>query len=197
MLLSELKSFVALNQTAFSKILKKYDKITHSSLKRYYTQNHVAPAYPFQSTTKQHLNERIQQTERLYANLTTDGDLDQAIMDLKTHLRERIVWERNMVWRDMVGQERKMQTVGVREAAKPITLRTPCGTLHITRDQITQSLMLIVSIVIFIILLNAHIFDQVEQNYCFAILVLASMLWAGEVRLYITFDVYDLLTVLP
>ncbi|KAG2227767.1 hypothetical protein INT45_002005 [Circinella minor] len=185
-LLSELKSFIALNQTAFSKILKKYDKITHSNLKRYYILNHVSPAYPFKSATKQNLNERIQRTERVYATLVTDGDLDLAITDLKTHLRERIVWERNMVWRDMVGQERKVQTVGVSEA-KPISLRTPCGTFHVDRDHIFQGLFLAISLAVFGLLLKVNIFDQPEQNLCFAILVFASMLWAGEVMpLFVT-----------
>ncbi|KAI9318144.1 SPX domain-containing protein [Dichotomocladium elegans] len=179
-LLSELKSFVALNQTAFSKILKKYDKITHSNLKRSYTQKHVAAAYPFQSTTKQGLNDRIQETEKLYAQLATDGDLDTAVTDLKTHLRERIVWERNMVWRDMVGQERKVQTVGI-SLGKPISLPTPCGVLHITRDQITQGILLVISMAVFFGIINAQIFEQVEQNRCLAILVFASLLWAGEV----------------
>lgn len=180
-LLSELKSFVALNQTAFSKILKKYDKITHSNLKRFYIAKHVSPAYPFRSTTKQILNERIQQTERAYAALVTQGNLDAAITELKTHLRERIVWERNMVWRDMVGQERKVQTAAGISEAKPIRIQTPLGTLQVTRDQIVQGAFLFISIVVFAVLLQAEIFTEVEQNRCFAILVLASMLWAGEV----------------
>lgn len=185
-LLSELKSFVALNQTAFSKILKKYDKITNSNLKRYYTTNHVGAAYPFKSLTKQKLNGRIQQTERLYAALVTDGDLDAAIGELKTHLRERIVWERNMVWRDMIGQERKVQTVGVKEA-KPVSLRTPLGTLQVQRDTVFQLFILTISIVVFAILLNTQIFSEVEQNRCFAVLVFASILWAGEVMpLFVT-----------
>ncbi|KAI9250164.1 SPX domain-containing protein [Phascolomyces articulosus] len=195
-LLSELKSFVALNQTAFSKILKKYDKITHSNLKRYYVLNHVSPAYPFKSSTKQALNDRIQRTERVYAALVTEGDLDLAITDLKTHLRERIVWERNMVWRDMIGQERKVQSVGVSEA-KPISLPTPCGTFHVHRDQIFQGLFLFISLVVFAFLLRVNIFDQEEQNLCFAILVFASMLWAGEVMpLFVTALVVPFLIVL-
>lgn len=176
-LLSELKSFVALNLTAFAKILKKYDKITNSDLKRYYTSNYVMTAYPFQAVTKSRLNERIQQTERAYAILATYNDLDQAIEELKTHLREHIVWERNTVWRDLIGQERRTQTVGV----KPTSIYTPFGTLQITREQVMSYFYLIVCLVVFIVLLKAELFDTVEQNRCLAILVFASMLWAGEV----------------
>lgn len=176
-LLSELKSFVALNLTAFAKILKKYDKITNSDLKRYYTSNYVMTAYPFQAVTKSRLNERIQQTERAYAILATYNDLDQAIEELKTHLREHIVWERNTVWRDLIGQERRTQTVGV----KPTSIYTPFGTLQITREQVMSYFYLIVCLVVFIVLLKVELFDTVEQNRCLAILVFASMLWAGEV----------------
>ncbi|KAI8063821.1 SPX domain-containing protein [Gongronella butleri] len=185
-LLSELKSFVALNLTAYSKILKKYDKITGSNLKRYYLATFVQQAYPFKTATKTRLNERIQETERGYALLTTQGQLDQAIDELKTHLREHIVWERNTVWRDMVGQERKIQSVGVSEI-KPLVLRTPCGAFVFDRDQLTSGLFLLASVLIFYSLLHLNLFDHVEQNRCFAILVFASLLWAGEVMpLFVT-----------
>lgn len=179
-LLSELKSFVALNLTAFAKILKKYDKITNNNLKRYYTSTYVATAYPFKTTTKTKLNERIQQTERAYAILATGNDLDLAIEELKTHLREHIVWERNTVWRDMIGQERRTQTVGLSDA-KPSSVHTPFGTLRITRDQVMNYLYMAGCIAIFVLLMKAEMFDTVEQNRCLAILVFASMLWAGEV----------------
>lgn len=186
-LLSELKSFVALNLTAFAKILKKYDKITNNNLKRYYTSTYVSKAYPFKPATKAKLNERIQQTERAYAILATGNNLDLAIEELKTHLREHIVWERNTVWRDMIGQERRTQTVGLSDA-KPSSVYTPFGTVYITRDQILNYLYMIACIVVFFALLKYEIFDTVEQNRCLAILVFASMLWAGEVKyIYILF----------
>lgn len=184
-LLSELKSFVALNLTAFAKILKKYDKITSNNLKRYYTSTYVSKAYPFKTTTKTRLNERIQQTERAYAILATGNDLDLAIEELKTHLREHIVWERNTVWRDMIGQERRTQTVGLSDA-KPSSVHTPFGTLRITRDQVMNYLYMATCVAMFIILMKSELFDTVEQNRCLAILVFASMLWAGEVIMYNT-----------
>lgn len=180
-LLSELKSFVALNLTAFAKILKKYDKITNNNLKRYYTSTYVTQAYPFKTATKARLNEHIQQTERAYAILATGDNLDLAIEELKTHLREHIVWERNTVWRDLIGQERRTQTVGLSDA-KPSSVHTPFGTFRITRDQVLNYLYMIACIVVFILLMRSEIFDTVEQNRCLAILVFASMLWAGEVR---------------
>ncbi|GAA5805966.1 hypothetical protein HPULCUR_011493 [Helicostylum pulchrum] len=185
-LLSELKSFVALNLTAFAKILKKYDKITNNNLKRYYTTTYVSKAYPFKSATKTRLNERIQQTERAYAILATGNDLDLAIEELKTHLREHIVWERNTVWRDMIGQERRTQTVGLSDD-KPASVHTPFGTVRITRDQVMNYLYLAACIAIFVVLMKAELFDTIEQNRCLAILVFASMLWAGEVMpLFVT-----------
>ena len=50
--LSELKSFVALNLTAFTKILKKYDKIADRNLKRKYIANRVGMSYPFKTENK-------------------------------------------------------------------------------------------------------------------------------------------------
>ncbi|KAI9497080.1 SPX domain-containing protein [Zychaea mexicana] len=197
-LLSELKSFVSLNATAFAKILKKYDKITGNELKRYYTNNYVSKAYPFRTTTKQKLNARIQRTERAYANMT-GGDLDAAVDELKSHLRERIVWERNTVWRDMIGQERKVQGLGVSGAdahSRTIQLRF-LGLKEIERQTVWQIVSLVASLVVFgILLFHVEIFPSIEQNRCFAILVFASMLWATEVMpLFATAMLIPFLTV--
>ncbi|CAO3612470.1 unnamed protein product [Cunninghamella echinulata] len=194
-LLSELKSFVALNSTAFNKILKKYDKITNNNLKRYYVANYVNRAYPFKSSTKSRLNERIQETERGYAFLVTNNQLELAVDELKAHLREHIVWERNTVWRDMVGQERKTQSVGV-SGVKQKEIRTPFGKYIIDWDQVVSVMVLLASLAIFGILLSVDLFGHIEQNRCFAILVFASMLWAGEVMpLFVTALLIPLLIV--
>ena len=181
-LLSELKSFVALNLTAFAKILKKYDKITNNNLKRYYTATYVSKSYPFQTTTKSRLNERIQQTERAYAVLATGNNLDLAIEELKTHLREHIVWERNTVWRDLIGQERRTQTVGLSDV-KPSSVHTPFGTLRITRDQVMNYLYMAGCIAVFVILLKAELFDTVEQNRLFGHSCICQYVvgWRGKV----------------
>ncbi|KAI9319000.1 Sodium:sulfate symporter transmembrane region-domain-containing protein [Dichotomocladium elegans] len=176
--LSELKSFVSLNATAFQKILKKYDKVTGGNLKQSYTAQHVSQAYPFQTPTRQKLNDSIQQAERAYADLSGHGgdSFDIAINELKAHLREHIVWERNTVWRDMVGQERKIQSVGLGESKLVLT---PFGTLD--RAKVIRACCLVGSLFVFALLLNLDLFSEIEQNRCFAILVFASMLWATEV----------------
>lgn len=185
-LLSELKSFVALNLTAFGKILKKYDKITNSDLKRTYISDVVNRTYPFSNTTKTELNNRIQIVERLYAQLATDGNLDDAINELKSHLREHIVWERNTVWRDMVGQERKAVSLAV-QSSTPTKFRTPFGKFAITFAQLQMMLTAIVCVSVFLVLYNVKTFEGVEESNCFAILIFASLLWATELMpLFVT-----------
>jgi phosphate transporter len=195
-LLSELKSFVALNLTAFGKILKKYDKITNSDLKRTYIADIVNRTYPFSNTTKTALNDRIQTVERIYARLATDDNIDDAINELKTHLREYIVWERNTVWRDMVGQERKAVSIAV-QSGTPTKIRTPFGKLAVTFAQLKLILISILCVAIFITLLNVKTFNGIEESYCFAILVFASLLWATELMpLFVTALMVPLLVVL-
>ncbi|QSS66072.1 SPX domain-containing protein [Histoplasma capsulatum] len=62
------------------------------------------------------LNGRISGIEKLYAELVTKGDLALSKRELRLHLREHVVWERNTVWREMIGIERKSQAanMGVR-----------------------------------------------------------------------------------
>ncbi|EDN10234.1 conserved hypothetical protein [Histoplasma mississippiense (nom. inval.)] len=59
------------------------------------------------------LNARISGIEKLYAELVTKGDLALSKRELRLHLREHVVWERNTVWRKMIGIERKSQAANM------------------------------------------------------------------------------------
>lgn len=172
-MLSELKTYVTLNHTAFSKILKKYDKITDNVLKPYYLTSYVDCAFPFKATTRARLDERIQETEHGYVLLVTTDDVTEefAMAELKMHLREHVIWERNTVWRDLVALERKKQTV-------ELAAQRTWGYW-----QWFHGFFLAAALLVFALLLSVDLFGQVEQNRCFAILVFISMLWAGKVSL--------------
>ena len=100
----------------FKKVLKKYDKTLDRKLKNAYIDANVKPAQPFQQSTQDRLSERLDRVERAYADIVTKGDVDTARRELRLHLREHVVWERNTVWREMIGIERKAQAanLGVR-----------------------------------------------------------------------------------
>lgn len=203
--LCELKSFIQLNKTGFSKVLKKYDKTLNRNLKSVYVKDSVNPAYPFKQDTMQHVDENIQRTERAYANVITKGDVDQARRELRLHLREHVVWERNTVWREMIGIERKAQAanMGLRRTLlgadnDPSKARlqgdednemytkevdTPLGKYRCPRWLFSSTFFtLVASIVIFIVLLVVPIMKKPEQQNCLALLVFVSLLWATEVR---------------
>ena len=202
--LCELKSFVQLNKTGFSKVCKKYDKILNRGLKSAYIKDSVAPAYPFKSETMQHIDENIKNMERVYAGVITNGDVERARRELRLHLREHVVWERNTVWREMIGIERKAQAanmglgrtllggdndpskgrlqgdepdaVGIKE------LDTPIGRYRCPRWLFSSTFYVLIGIlVVFIILLVVPIMKSPEQQNCLAMLAFVSLLWATEV----------------
>ena len=202
--LCELKSFAQLNKTGFSKVLKKYDKICERDLKSRYIERFVTPAYAFQSATMKHIDENIHKIELAYAAVVTQGDVTEAKKELRLHLREHVVWERNTVWREMIGIERKAQAanMGLRRTllgpdAAPgrarlqgddeaITdmkvLRTPVGRISCPAWLISPTLFTLIFIIaIFFALLYVPIFSKVEEQNCLAMLVFVSLLWATEV----------------
>ena len=201
--LCELKSFVQLNKTGFSKVCKKYDKTLNRNLKSAYVRDSVASAYPFRSETMRHLDENIQNTEKTYADVITKGDVPTARRELRLHLREHVVWERNTVWREMIGIERKAQAanMGMRRtllggeqhaklqgdehdeaAAKEV--ETPIGRYRCPRWLFSTTFFTLMGIiVIFVILLVVPIMKKPEQQNCLALLVFVSLLWATEVSL--------------
>jgi phosphate transporter len=205
--LCELKSFVQLNKTGFSKVLKKYDKILDRSLKSKYIEQHVMQAHPFRPETLKHIEENISRMEKAYADVVTEGDVAVAKKELRLHLREHVVWERNTVWREMIGIERKAQAanMGLRrtllgadtdpskarlqgdddEIPDMKELSTPIGRFRYPTWLFSSTMYTLILIVaIFFILLYVPIMKKVEQQNCLAILVFVSLLWATEASDY-------------
>ncbi|KAF8473955.1 SPX domain-containing protein [Kalaharituber pfeilii] len=218
--LRELKSFIQLNKTGFSKALKKYDKTLDKALRAPYMENVVAKAYPFQDGTINILETKISMVENLYAKIATEGDIDIARRELRLHLREHVVWERNTVWREMIGIERKAQAanMGLKrtllgsdpepgeerlqgdDPEKPTgkTLRTPLGTVTFPSWLFSGNFFVLVGCVaIFVLLLASPIMNSPEQQNCLAMLVFVSLLWATEViPLFVTSLLIPFLVVL-
>jgi phosphate transporter len=203
--LCELKSYVQLNKTGFTKVLKKYDKICDRNMKTQYLEKYVSPAYPFRPETIAHIEGNIQSMEKAYAQVVTQGDIELAKKELRLHLREHVVWERNTVWREMIGIERKAQAanMGIRRTllgrdndpakarlqgddevtAGMKELDTPVGRFRCPTWLFSSTMFTLVTIiVIFIAMLYIPIFESVAQQNCLAMLVFVSLLWATEVR---------------
>ncbi|EJD49604.1 Sodium/sulfate symporter [Auricularia subglabra TFB-10046 SS5] len=199
---SSLKSYVELNYSGFSKILKKYDKITEHDLKHRYLATAVDPARPFQQPTRDALAAALVRLVDLYAKCVTHGDVSAANKQLRVHQREHVVWERDTVWRRMIAQERSGEADGVVKAlvdgaaavaTDPIAeLPTPLGRVRLTR----KSLYFLLALLAFILLLNIQVVEGREANRCFAILIFATILWATEaIPLFVTSMAVPLLTV--
>ncbi|CEH12739.1 probable pho91-similarity to pho87p and pho90p [Ceraceosorus bombacis] len=193
---SELKQFVQLNETGIKKICKKYDKVVNSNLKSRYMGEVVAHQYPFEEATRQKLDEHIALLTTFYAKVVTTGDLALALSQLKTHLREQVVWQRNTVWREMIGIERRAQgatlersVMGTQsnkggEEVKPLRLWTPLGYTRLPGWLGVSTLQLIIAFTMLTLLLKApglRFFARVEEQNCLAMLIFCTILWATEV----------------
>ncbi|KDQ58975.1 hypothetical protein JAAARDRAFT_68566 [Jaapia argillacea MUCL 33604] len=191
---TSLKSYIETNYSGFRKILKKYDKVTESELKEHYLFDIVELAPPFQLAAKEGLNDIITRLVNLYAKCVTQGDMRLAQRQLKMHQREQIAWERETVWKQMIGQTRRGETNGeqgfvgapvlqVEPDQGLVSVATPVGRLKLT----SGVLYLVIAIVVFITLLNFQTVEGVAANRCFAILVFSTILWATEaIPLFVT-----------
>ncbi|KAJ2582234.1 low-affinity phosphate transporter, partial [Coemansia sp. RSA 1804] len=94
-LLHDLRSYAQLNYTGFSKITKKFDKVTHSNLRTEYMQETVNSAYPFTSDTQSVLREHMEAVAYVFGLASGYTSIDDALVELKNCLREEVVWERN------------------------------------------------------------------------------------------------------
>jgi phosphate transporter len=208
--LCELKSFIQLNQTGFKKATKKYDKVCDRDLGKDYMGKVVNTAYPFRQSTMIHLDANIAKVESVYADIVTKGDIGLARRELRLHLREHVVWERNTVWREMIGIERKAQAAnfGIKQtllggnhdpsktrlqgddnyAGETKEVSTPVGRYRCPKWLFSSTFFALVIIIsIFVVLLTVPIMKKPEQQNCLAMLVLVSLLWATEsIPLFVT-----------
>lgn len=189
--LSELGSYVDLNKSAFEKILKKHDKVLEDDLRSRYLKKNVLDARPFMPQTTQLLQQQLVRVETLYADAFCHGDTALALLQMKSHLRDQVVYDRNTVWRDMI--DRDAHVVKDSPPVKRVTL----GTFKLEASRFRQLCCFLLAIIVFAILLNVHIFAHQAENYCFALLIFAAMLWATEaVPLYATSLLIPFLVVL-
>lgn len=201
--LCELRSFIELNKTGFAKALKKYDKTLDRSLRRDYLASVVHPATPFTDSTMAEIDRHIENVEGVYAGIVTKNNKQFARRELRLHLREHVVWERNTVWREMIEIERRAQAanVGIRRTLlggdeDPATARrqgdkneirtqemsTPLGRFQFPLWLCSLSFgTLVFSIALFGAMLSVNIMETPEEQNCLAMLVLVSILWATEV----------------
>ncbi|GMM29061.1 Pho91 protein [Martiniozyma asiatica (nom. inval.)] len=194
--LSELKSFIELNKIGFGKALKKFDKLLSTNLKTPYLEK-LNQCYIFKKETTDKLNVTIEKAITLYS-IFTGGRIEEAKIELRTNLREKVVFERNTVWRDMIGMERKSQAayakrngsgIELQESKEPITISLGAGkTVSIPSWIFSWAIFKIFFIVLTTwTLLNFSPFEDEQQKNCFAVLICASLLWATEaVPLFVT-----------
>lgn len=205
--LRELKSYIQLNKTGFSKALKKYDKTLMRSLRQPYVENVASQAYPFQESTMKSVDAKIATVEQMYAKLATDGDIEVARRELRLHLREHVVWERNTVWREMIGIERKAQAAnmglkrtllgsdpepGEERLQGDDPYQTGGKKFHTPLGNVTcpswlfsgNFFVLLACLCIFVLMLTMPIMKSEVQQNCLAMLVFVSLLWATEVSFF-------------
>lgn len=213
---TNLRSYVEVNWSGFRKILKKlvscdtldlfshysflfalrYDKVTDSKLKESYLSNQVSTALPFTDPSRLRLSSALDRLKELYAKCVTRGDKKLAGQQLKLHQRENIAWERDTVWRQMLGRERRGQgsrTAGMHiglgggvvvtsseEEGGIVDVPIPrMGKWTITKKEVSM----LIAVVTFVVLLNVPAVEGEEASRCMAVLVFATIMWATEVSL--------------
>lgn len=227
--LSELKSFIELNKIGFTKITKKFDKTCNYAIKRDFIDNFLPSASrTFTPETLTGVDNKLNQIVVIYSFLsgnlstrTTKQDLENVRVDLRSHLREHIVWERNTVWKDLLSLEKKSYNLHLDNEATRSNKMGDEGSINLmhlnwtrlnfpfglnvfgyTNILIPSSLLtwqiikLLVIIITFVVLMCVKTFNDREQHRCLAVLVVSAMLWASEaLPLHITSMLVPLLVV--
>ncbi|KAF7582435.1 SPX domain family protein [Clavispora lusitaniae] len=221
--LSELKSFIELNRIGFTKICKKFDKTCNYSVKEDFINNFLPNnSRTFFPQTSEKLDYSIEHLVHIYATLSgrsyTDKEaLDAIRLEMKSYLRDHIVWERNTVWKDLLSLEKNNYNLNLDETAvgksklgdeAQLTsllqlsmkdIKIPFTEKHISLPKFlftSQIIKLTIIIIVFIILLAVKTMNDKQEARCLAVLVASAMLWATEaLPLWVTSMLVPLLVV--
>lgn len=226
--LSELKSFIELNRLGFTKICKKFDKTCNYAIKSDFIDNFLPKnSRVFFPETSERLEYSIDHIVHIYAFLSgrphpTTEVLELIRDEMKTHLRDHIVWERNTVWKDLLSLEKRHYNLHLDDSAVRSNkmgdeahlhtlihlqlklIKLPFGITVLGRDHIklprflftVQMIKLAIIVTTFIVLLCVKTMNDKEEARCLAVLAAAAMLWASEaLPLWVTSMLVPLLVV--
>lgn len=202
--LNELKSFIELNRIGFTKICKKFDKTLNYKIKKEFV-THFISNYPmFQAATINSLSFKINQVVSAYASLAETSN-DAATTELRSYLRDHIVWERNTVWKEMLSLEKKTYNIEPNTQANNLDdniLNMEWRNVKFIPFPVpesiftTQIIKLIIIVTVFIILMTVKTFNDPVQGRALAVLVTSALLWATEaLPLFVTSMFIPLLVV--
>jgi phosphate transporter len=177
--LSELKSYITTNKTAFDKILKKWDKVTGGNLRQAYFEKIVSSVEPFHPQRIVQLDASTDYVLGMYAAVFTSNNKHNAELELKMHMRDHIQFERTTVWKDMVGKER--QTMDAHADVPKKGFMVPYINIFVSHKTLISLAGFLVSIILYIILMCIDTMGQYEASKCLALLVFAAVMWASEV----------------
>lgn len=218
--MSQLKSFIELNRIGFSKIAKKFDKSLNTDTReRLFESNEFfKDSYTFRMTTLTHLDNKLNNLIEAYASLTGQlDDLEGCKVELRSYLREHIVWERTTVWKEMIGMENRSSTIrGTTTDAthanelflleyyswplpRPVNLYfTKWENFKVPKFiNSARAYKLAIIITITAILLGVKTFNDQAEHRCMALLACVALLWATEaIPLFVTSLLCPLLVVL-
>lgn len=223
--MAQLKSFIELNRIGFSKITKKFDKVLSCTIKHDLIESgeFFQDTYIFLADTIMHLDSKISHLISYYAVITDqENDLQTAKEELRSYLRDFIVWERNTVWKDLLGLESQQNDftsvgrpnvngeIGTLENLTHLeyysyVLPTPLNLKYTTIEKLSipklfftmRAVKIYSIIVITIILLAVKTFNDEAQHRCMALVECVAFLWATEaIPLFVTAFLVPLLVVL-
>nr|UJH94487.1 ST.9 [Starmerella bombicola] len=183
---NEILSFSDLNREGIRKALKKFDKV-HGTVLLPHQMGVYRDTRVFSDAASHDVGAKIDRLVAGFAILVDEPEA-KASETLSSLLREHIVYERNTVWRELIGIERQAQ--GVQPGNAPQQSRHSAKKLH------AQALKLCLITAVFLVLLMSRPLSSHVQSRCLAVVVLASLLWATEaLPLFVTSLLIPLLVV--
>ncbi|GMM38893.1 SPX domain-containing inorganic phosphate transporter [Saccharomycopsis crataegensis] len=189
--LSELKSYIELNKVGFSKITKKLDKTINVVTREPFIEKLETETLVFDPQTMEAIDLKIHNLFAAYANLSNQT-IEEVKNDFKIYLREQIIMDRSVVWKDLLSLENNTFKVKKQDLMhdKSKFFHIPLGKFDMKIPRWlfnSTSIRFYICVVFFFVLLFVKTLNDRVQGRSLAVLACAAYLWATEtIPLFVT-----------
>lgn len=184
--LSELQSYITLNEEGIRKLLIDFDNKINTNLREEFESEILPATNIYADTCAKGIDTRISALTTIYRRFVPDRTEESAKKELKSRLREETALDRNDIWKDYIdkveGRDSKLKEDLSEYEEPPLdrTVMSILGDIVIALFLNASFLKTFASTLVFLIMLYSHLLESPEQNRCFSVVIYCSLLWATE-----------------
>lgn len=152
----DLLNFIKLNQEGIRKIIKKFDKVTKSTLTKDFTE----PVEKLRQVDQAKTRDLAESVKKMFSKVVCHGDEKKGGRLLSSKIRPMLSYERDVVWRDLAVEEHLHHTLHLQNPDEALKKK---DVAFYFKKYVVRALQLVGSLLVFLVILCAPSFMNTDE----------------------------------